>query len=102
MVLQPSFPEHTWVSPSTIAAMLEAVRHGDHWRAACPAHSGENPQSLSIREGRDKYGHPMTLLHCFAHECSIEDICRALGISVRHLFCIQPDYAKATQNLPRA
>jgi len=95
-------PPHVWYSPADCAALLEATRHGDHWRAPCPAHHGDNPQALQISEGRDSYGNPATLLHCFAHACSIEDICAAMGIHLRNLFCIQPAYAKATRNAPRA
>src|SRR4029453_13644387 len=41
-------------------------------------------------------------LHCFAHDCDIEDICAEMGIEVRNLYSIQPDYAKATKHVPRA
>lgn len=93
---------HVWYSPADCAALLEATKHGDHWRASCPAHHGDNPLSLRISEGRDSHGNPATLLHCFAHECSIEEICAAMGIHLRNLFCIHPTYAKATKNAPRA
>jgi hypothetical protein len=92
---------HHWYSPAECAAMLLGVRHGEYYRAPCPLHPG-NPTSLSIREGRDSTGNPLTLLHCFAHHCTIEDICAAIGIEVRELFCIHPDYARATRNVPRA
>jgi hypothetical protein len=44
----------------------------------------------------------MTLLHCFAQHCEIEDLCAAMGIEVRNLFCIHPDYGKATRGAARA
>ena len=92
---------HHWYTPAECAGMLLGVRHGDHYRAPCPLHPG-NPTSLSIREGRDSYGHPCTWMHCFAHDCTIEDICAAMGIEVRDLFCVHPDYGRATRNAPRA
>ena len=98
-----SLPDnHRWISPSECASLLDATQHGEAWRARCPAHAGDNASALSIREGRDSYGNPMTLLHCHAHQCTIQDICVALGIEVRELFCIHPDYARSTRNLPRA
>lgn len=101
MATQPT-DSHIWYSPADCAAMVDGKQHGDQWRAACPAHAGDNPQSLGIAQGRDRYGNPMTLMHCFAHDCPIEDICAAMGIEVRNLFCIHPEYAKATRNAPRA
>lgn len=101
MASQPDTQRHIWYTPAECAAMLDATKHGGAWRAACPAHGGENASSLSIREGKDKDGNPMTLMHCHGHQCSIEDICHALGIAVRNLFAIHPDYAKATRNAPR-
>lgn len=98
----PAPPVHHWYGPAEIAALLDATPHGTHWRAACPAHGGGNRQALAIREGRDAAGHPMTLLHCFAHECTVADICAALGIDVRQLFCLEPAYSKATRHTPRA
>jgi hypothetical protein len=97
-----SSQNHHWYSPAECAALLDAVPHGDTWRAACPAHGGENREALGIAAGRDRYGHPLTLLHCFAHDCAIEEICAAMGIEVRQLFCINADYARATRNVPRA
>ena len=92
---------HHWYSPAECAAMLLGVRHGDHYRAPCPLHPG-NPTSLSIREIRDERGYPRTWLHCFAHDCAIEDICAAMGIELRELFSVHPDYVRATRNAPRA
>lgn len=53
--------------------------HGNRARAQCPAHDGDNPQSLSIVEADDG----RVLAKCFAHDCSWEDICRALGVDSR-------------------
>jgi len=97
-----SIVEHRWYRPEDIAAMLDGVKHGEKWRACCPAHGGENQQALGIGEGKDREGNPMTLLHCFAHDCPIEDICAALGIGVKDLFCIHPTYAREHRNVPRA
>jgi hypothetical protein len=94
--------QHVWYSPADIAAMLDAAQYGGTWRAACPAHGGSNRTALGIAQGRDKDGNPMTLLHCFASECSVEDICAALGIQVKNLFCIHPTYAHATRHARRA
>jgi hypothetical protein len=92
---------HIWYTPADCAAMLDATQHGNHWRAACPAHQGENPNALRIAQGTDKYGHPCTLLYCFAHQCAIADICAALSIQVCNLFSMHPSYAKATASQPR-
>ena len=94
--------EHRWYSPADIAAMVAATKHGGAWRAACPAHGGENGSSLSIREGKDRHGNPVTLLHCHAQHCDVRDICAALGIELRTLFAVHPDYAQATKSLPRS
>lgn len=95
-------PQHRWYSPADCAALLNGAPRGDQWRALCPVHGGDNPSTLSIREGKDRYGHPKTSLKCFAHDCSAEDICAAMGIEVRQLYSIQEEYAKATQYAPRA
>ena len=52
----------------------------DKWQAKCPAHDDKKP-SLSITVGEDE----KVLLHCHAG-CSIEDICKALGIEEKELF----------------
>lgn len=95
-------PPHIWHTSEDVARMLQAQKSATGWRAICPAHAGHNRTSLSITEGRDREGNPMTLLHCFAQECSIEAICEALSIHISQLFAIQPAYAKATRNAPRA
>jgi len=45
----------------------------------CPAHEDRTP-SLSVRDGGDKI-----LVHCHAG-CSVDEVCGALGISIRDLF----------------
>jgi hypothetical protein len=97
----PPSPHH-WVTPGALAALCEARPTGAHWRAACPAHGGDNPTALKISQGVDQYGHACTLVHCFAQQCAVEDICAALGLAVRHLFSVQPDYARQTARAPRS
>jgi hypothetical protein len=94
--------EHRWYTPADCSALVLGVQHGRRYCAPCPACQSSRTDALSITEGTDRDGHPMTLLHCFAHQCPIEDICAAMGIEVRNLFAIHPDYARATRNAPRA
>lgn len=94
--------DHVWYTPNDIAAALDAHKHGDGWRARCPAHDGDNPATLGIKCGTDKHGNPCTLLYCFAYQCDIRDICEALDISLASLFCIHPEYARATRNASRS
>jgi putative DNA primase/helicase len=53
---------------------------GTGWMASCPAHEDQTP-SLSICVGNDG----RTLLKCHAG-CSVEEIVRAMGLSIRDLF----------------
>lgn len=46
----------------------------------CPAHNDRSP-SLSVKEGADG----RALVHCFAG-CSIQEVCAALGLTIRDLF----------------
>jgi hypothetical protein len=78
------------------------MKRGRGFRARCPAHDGDSPDTLSIIEGRDRDGNPCTLLHCFAHNCDVKEICAALGIGVANLFVIHPDYARETRNQERS
>lgn len=94
--------EHRWYTPADCSALVLGVQHGRRYCAPCPACQSSRTDALSITEGTDRDGHPMTLLHCFAHQCPIEDICAAMGIEVRNLFCLHPDYARATRAAPRA
>jgi hypothetical protein len=93
---------HVWYTPADCAALLLGVRHGEHYRAPCPVCDSTRPDALSIRQLPDKYGNPCTVFHCFAHDCDVRDICAALGIAVRNLFAIHPDYARETRYAPRA
>jgi hypothetical protein len=49
------------------------------WVARCPAHQDDSP-SLTIRQADDR-----VLIHCFSG-CEPAEICRALGLKLRHLF----------------
>jgi hypothetical protein len=65
----------------TIIGQLEKVRKsGKGYIACCPAHNDRRP-SLSISEGDDG----RILLYCFAG-CTVQNICKALGIEVKDLF----------------
>jgi hypothetical protein len=60
---------------------LHTVKKGlNGYTALCPAHKDEK-RTLSIDEKADKI-----VLKCFAH-CSVNEICAALDIEVRDLFC---------------
>jgi len=59
---------------------LKGVRTtSNRWMALCPAHDDMHP-SLSIRQGDNGI-----LLKCWAG-CSLDDICVALGITMKDLF----------------
>jgi hypothetical protein len=92
---------HHWYTPAECAALLGGKPHGERFRAPCPVHGGSNPTALGIAQGRDREGNPMTLLHCFAHDCPVEDICAAMGIEVKDLFVIHPTYARANRHALR-
>ena len=64
-----------------LLARLEAVgaRGASKWLARCPAHEDKNP-SLAIAEGERGL-----LVKCWAG-CTLEEITRALGLTVRNLF----------------
>lgn len=72
------------MSADTLLARLDSVRSVGRgmWRAKCPAHSGDSPTALSIRETDDG----AVLLHCHAHGCAVEDIAGAVGINLADLF----------------
>ena len=67
-----------------LLSRLTSVRQAGNnaWRAKCPAHSGDNPTALSIRETGDG----AVLLHCHAHGCSVESIADAVGLELADLF----------------
>jgi hypothetical protein len=52
------------------------------FRARCPVHDGDNPSSLSVGVGSDG----RAVLWCHAHQCDVQDITAALGLSVADLF----------------
>lgn len=56
------------------------------WRAVCPAHEGNNPSSLSIRETDDG----TVLIKCHAHNCSAHDIVSSVGLELDDLFPEKP------------
>ncbi len=60
---------------------LEAVRPrgSSKWSARCPAHADKNP-SLALAEGERGL-----LVKCWAG-CALDEITRALGLTVRNLF----------------
>jgi hypothetical protein len=71
----------------TVWAALESHGwrpHGQSWdfRAACPAHDGENRDALHVKVGADG----QAVLWCFARRCAVEDIVRAIGLDMRDLF----------------
>lgn len=83
---------HHWVSPQELAERLGGDKAGHGWRAPCPGHASENPTTLSIREGTDRHGNPVTLLKCFVG-CDMETILGALGLQLSDLFCVRTPYA---------
>ena len=60
------------------------------FRARCPAHDGENRESLHASVGADG----RAVLYCFARQCPAEDICGALGLTVADLFPPGHRYAR--------
>ena len=76
------------MSVDTLLSRLDGVRPADRgaWRAKCPAHAGDNPAALSIRETDDG----AVLLHCHAHACAVGDIAGAVGVELSELFPQRP------------
>ena len=97
----PQQPHH-WYTPAEIADLLGGTPSGDAFRAACPAHKSDNPQSLKIIQGEARDGTPMTLLHCFANQCSVDSICEALGIPLAGLWCVRPDAPRRSRDNTRS
>jgi hypothetical protein len=58
--------------------------HGQPYdfRACCPGHGGDNPESLHVFIGADG----RAVLYCFARHCTVEAILERLGLQVRDLF----------------
>lgn len=63
-----------------LSKLPDAKPSGDGWITSCPAHDDRRP-SLRIREGEDG----LALVYCHAG-CSLNEICRSLGISESQLF----------------
>jgi hypothetical protein len=65
-----------------LLSRLEKVRSSsnNNWTACCPAHNDKNP-SLGIA-----YEDGKILLHCFAQQCSVNDIVEAIGLELQDLF----------------
>ena len=94
---------HIWTTPEAFVLLLDGVsKHGDHWRAKCPAHCGDNPSSLKIWQGTDRNGNAKTSLHCFAHGCKQEDICTAVGVPERNLYAVQEEYGRRPRGYQRS
>jgi hypothetical protein len=75
---------------STLLHQLSQVsKTPQGWQACCPAHEDRQP-SLSIATGDDG----RILLHCHAG-CTLQQICKALGVEVGDLF------SAASNNLPK-
>jgi hypothetical protein len=100
-MILPATP-HIWYTPADCSALLLGMQQGGQYRAPCPVCQSSRTDALSIRQMPDKYGHPCTVFHCFAHGCDVRDICAALGIELRNLFSVHPDYARETRTAPRA
>jgi hypothetical protein len=58
--------------------------HGRQYdfRARCPVHDGDNPQSLHVTIGVDG----RAVVYCFARRCPVEAIASALGLAVTDMF----------------
>ena len=70
---------------NSILSRLNGVKPcGNGWKALCPAHDDQK-QSLHVSEGKDG----RVLIHCHAG-CSVNNICRALGIDLGDLFPPKP------------
>ena len=89
------------MSVDTLLSRLDGVRPAGRgaWRAKCPAHAGDNPAALSIRETDDG----AVLQHCHAHACAVEDIAAAIGVELSELFPPRPFPAGtfATKGIPK-
>ena len=62
------------------------------WRACCPAHGGNNPMSLAVRQGDS--GH--ILVHCFTNECSVESIAESVGLTLDDLMQDNGEFRKTS------
>jgi hypothetical protein len=70
---------------AVVLARLAGVRpSGSEWRALCPTHRDREP-SLTVRRRDDGWA----LVHCHAG-CAVEDVVKALGLTIRDLFPRRP------------
>lgn len=76
------------MSIENLLSRLEKVRrrNANQWMACCPACGERNP-SMSIKNDNGKI-----IIHCFAQECSVYDICSAIGMEVIDLFPPSDNY----------
>jgi hypothetical protein len=63
-------------SAASIAAALKGHKAGKGYLAKCPCHADRTP-SLSIIDGRDRYGNRRPYVTCFAG-CDFQDVQAAL------------------------
>lgn len=67
--------------PEFLSRLQKVRKTGKNsWMGCCPAHGDKNP-SMTVSEGTDG----RVLVHCFSHECSIDDITAAVGMEVKDL-----------------
>lgn len=79
----------------TLLSRLDGVRpsKANSWMARCPAHNGDG-RSLAVTHSEDG----RILIYCFAHQCDVDDILGAVGMSVSDLF---PDRLPEHRYQPR-
>ena len=66
----------------TLIGKLDGVkRHGDSYRAKCPAHDGKNRDVLAVAQGDDG----RVLIHCFA-ECTPAEVLAAVAVVASLLY----------------
>ena len=66
------------------------------FRARCPAHDGQNREALHVSVGADG----RAVLWCHAHQCDVETITAALGLSVQDLFPAGHRHARRRSSRP--
>lgn len=67
--------------PAILERLRGVQRAGNGWLAFCPAHNDQHQRSLSVGVAEDG----RTLLHCHARGCSVEEITRAVSMTVADL-----------------
>ena len=69
------------MTAEAFANLVNARKTGSgKWLAKCPSHGDRHP-SLSISQGRE-----CVLVKCQSAGCTVDAVCKALGLSVRDLF----------------